>query len=57
MCADFKIDNCHKQYKCMFFKKMEELTSKYGIDVIWFYGELGHGGGLVNAVSSCGYKA
>ena len=41
----------------MFFKKMEELTSKYGIDVIWFYGELGHGGGLVNAVSSCGYRA
>ena len=35
---------------------MKELARKYSITVAWFYGEPGHGKGLVDAMSSFGCK-
>ena len=46
-------DNCQDQYKCKYtFQKMKELAKLYKIDIVWFYGEPGHGRGLVDAMSS-----
>ena len=50
-------DNCQEQYKCKFtFFEMKKLASDFGIPVVWFYGEPGHGHGLVDAMSSFGCK-
>ena len=50
-------DNCASQYKSKFvFSHMKELAAKYQIRVSWFYGEPGHGRGLVDAMSSFGCK-
>ena len=35
---------------------MKKLAIDLKIKVVWFYGELGHGGGLVDAMSSFGCK-
>ena len=46
-------NNCQDQYKCKYiFPKMKELAKLYKIDIVWFYGEPGHGRGLVDAMSS-----
>ena len=48
-------DNCPGQYKSKFtFYIMTELARKCSITVAWFYGEPGHGKGLVDAMSSFG---
>ena len=50
-------DNYQEQYKCKFtFFEMKKLASDFGIPVVWFYGEPGHGHGLVDAMSSFGCK-
>ena len=50
-------DNCQEQYKCKFtFFEMKRIAIEFGITVVWFYGELGHGRGLVDAMSSFGCK-
>ena len=50
-------DNCPEQYKCKFtFFQMKKIAAEFGIAVVWFYGEPGHGGGLVDAMSSFGCK-
>ena len=52
-----RTDNCQDQYKCRYvFAKMRNLAKKYDIKMIWFYGEPGHGRGLVDAMSSFGCK-
>ena len=52
-----KSDNCSMQYKCKrTFKQMVRIAQKYDIDIFWFYGEAGHGRGLVDAMSSFGCK-
>ena len=38
------------------FYRMNQLARKYSITVAWFYGEPGHGKGLVDAMSSFGCK-
>ena len=35
---------------------MKKLATEFGIKIIWFYGEPGHGHGLVDAMSSFGCK-
>ena len=51
-------DNCQEQCKCKFTNfQMKKLAIKLGIKIIWFYGEPGHGRGLVNAMSSFGCKS
>ena len=35
---------------------MKKIAAEFGITVVWFYGEPGHGGGLVDAMSSFGCK-
>ena len=51
-------DNCAAQYKsCHVFQNMIDLASEYGITVSWFYGEPGHGRGLIDGMSSFGCKA
>ena len=50
-------DNCQEQYKCKFtFFQMKKIAAEFGITVVWFYGEPGHGRGLVDAMSSFGCK-
>ena len=50
-------DNCSTQYKsCFTFAVMMQLAKKYGVTFTWFYGEPGHGRGLVDAMSSFGCK-
>ena len=50
-------DNCQEQYKCKFtFFEMKKLASDFGITVVWFYGEPGHGRGFADAMSSFGCK-
>ena len=50
-------DNCQEQYKSKFtFFQMKKLASEFGITIVWFYGEPGHGRGLVDAMSSFGCK-
>ena len=50
-------DNCPTQYKSRFvFARMRKLALKYQIAIFWFYGEPGHGRGLVDAMSSFGCK-
>ena len=50
-------DNCQEQYKCKFtFYEMKKLATEFGIKIVWFYGDPGHGRGLVDAVSSFGWK-
>ena len=52
-----KSDNCSTQYKSRHtFMKMSKLAAKYQCNVFWFYGEAGHGRGLVDAMSSFGCK-
>ena len=50
-------DNCQDQYKSKYtFAKLKMLAQKYQIVFAWFYGEAGHGRGLVDAMSSFGCK-
>ena len=50
-------DNCQEQYKCKYiFFEMKKIAIEYNINVVWFYGEPGHGRGLVDAMSSFGCK-
>ena len=50
-------ENCQDQYKSKYtFAKLKMLAQKYQIVFAWFYGEAGHGRGLVDAMSSFGYK-
>ena len=50
-------DNCQEQYKCKFtFFEMKKIAMDFGITVVWFYVEPGHGCGLVDAISSFGCK-
>ena len=52
-----KSDNCSTQYKSRkTFNKVKALALKYNITIFWFYGEAGHGRGLVDAMSSFGCK-
>ena len=50
-------NNCQVQYKCKYmFFQMKKLAIDLKKKVVWFYGELGHGWGLVDAMSSFGCK-
>ena len=50
-------DNGSTQYKSKYlFESLKALAMKYKIQVVWFYGEPGHGRGLVDAMSSFGCK-
>ena len=50
-------DNCQEQYKSKYtFHRMKDIALRYDITVAWFYGEPGHGRGLVDAMSSFGCK-
>ena len=49
-------DNCQEQYKCKFTFQMKKIAAEFGITAVWFYGEPGHGRGLVDAMSSFGCK-
>ena len=50
-------DNCQEQYQCKFtFYEMKKSAIEFGIKIIGFYGEPGHGHGLVDAMSSFGSK-
>ena len=50
-------DNCATQYKSRFvFKALMELAKKYNIQIIFFYGEAGHGKGLIDAMAWFGCK-
>lgn len=45
-------DNCSTQFKSKYvFASMKNLAMKYKIKIVWFYGEPGHGRGLVDAMS------
>ena len=51
-------DNASTQYKSRFaFALMHDLVEKYNIDIFCFFGEAGHGCGLIDAMSSFGCKA
>ena len=50
-------DNCSQQYKSRFvFKKLLEICQKYNIKILCFYGEAGHGCGLIDAMAWFGCK-
>ena len=51
-------DNYPTQFKSRFvFAPIRKLAIKYKLKVVWFYGEPGHGKGLVDAMSSFGCKS
>ena len=53
-----KTDKCFIQYKSKYtFASLKQLAMSHQIDIIWFYGEPGHGRGLVDAMSSFGVKS
>ena len=50
-------DNCQEQYKCKYtFFQMKKLAVDLKINVVWFYGEPGHGRGHDDVMSSSGCK-
>ena len=50
-------DNCSCQYKCLFvFKALLDIAKKYNINIEFFYGEAGHGRGLIDAMVWFGCK-
>ena len=50
-------DNCSAQYKSRYvFKVMIDLATKYNGEIYWFYGEAGHGRGLIDAMAWFGVK-
>ena len=50
-------DNCSMQYKSRYiFANMLKLASKLIISIYWFYGEAGHGHGLIDAMAWFGCK-
>ena len=52
-----KSDNCPAQYKSKYvFQNMLDLAAELDVEFFWFYGEKGHGKGLVDAMSSFGCK-
>ena len=52
-----RTDNCSTQYKSQFvFQNLINLSKKYGIEIAWFYGEPGHGRGLIDAMAWFGAK-
>ena len=51
-------DNCPTQFKSrIVFASIRKLVIKYKLKIVWFYGEPGHGKGLVDAMSSFGCKS
>ena len=51
-------DNASTQYKSKYvFHDMKKLAQMYDIEVVWFHGEVGHGRGIVDSMSSFGCKA
>ena len=52
-----RTDNCPAQYKSKYvFQKMKNMAKAHNISIYWFYGEPGHGHGVVDAMSSFGCK-
>ena len=50
-------DNCSTQYKSRFvFANMLALSTKLNIPIYWFFGEAGHGRGLIDAMGWFGCK-
>ena len=50
-------DNCSTQYKSRFvFKNLLNITKTYHIHIDWFFGEPGHGRGLIDAMAWFGCK-
>ena len=50
-------DNCSTQYKSRYvFKALLDLAAKYAIRIDWFFGEAGHGRGLIDAMAWFGCK-
>ena len=50
-------DNCSMQYKSLYvFQDLIDLSLRYGIQIIWFYGEAGHGRGLIDVMAWFGVK-
>ena len=50
-------DNASTQYKSKYvFKRVQQIAQENNINIFWFYGEPGHGRGLVDAMSSFGCK-
>ena len=51
------VDNCSTQYKSGYvFKIFLKLAQKYNVRIDFFYGEAGHGRGLVDAMARFGCK-
>ena len=45
-------DNCSTQYKSRYvFQGLIDLTKKNKIQITWFFGEAGHGRGLIDAMA------
>ena len=54
---NLRSDNCSSQYKCRFvFKGLLDLAKKYNVRINFFYGEAGHGRGLIDAMAWFGAK-
>ena len=50
-------DNCCSQYKCQYvFEELINLSKEYNVQITWFYGEAGHGRGLIDAMAWFGCK-
>ena len=50
-------DNCSTQYKSLYvFQDLLDLSIKHNIQITWFYGEAGHGRGLIDAMAWFGCK-
>ena len=50
-------DNCATQYKSRFvFKDLLDISKHNNIQITWFYGEAGHGRGLIDAMAWFGCK-
>ena len=50
-------DNCSTQYKSRYvFKKLLDIARAYKLQITWFYGEPGHGRGLIESIAWFGVK-
>ena len=50
-------DNCSSQYKSQYvFQNLLDLSKKFNIQLVWFYGEAGYGRGLIDAMAWFGCK-
>ena len=51
-------DNCSPQYKCKFvFANLLKVAKEFNLKIYWFFGEPGHGRGLIDAMAWFGCKA